>query len=273
MKRNGLLLIVLLLAACSPSTSQISTQPTVAQTQAALPEITDTPLPVATATQEPTLIPTDVTMPTETTIPPTATVAAPAILSDYLINPSVASVDSFDTLGDWTPSNSDTGLLTNGTFIITGQTGGMSSLAKNTSLSEGQGVLLDFQYNNRTQFEFIFESGEPKTDNYRKLSVSGSGSPTITLTQGKNSLGTSRLTGNFVARPSNWYGYMAGIGTTGNFVVIMWDKNTPTHLVKYQKNLGDNWDNLSWQFSAKVADKYMKLTLDNFSVIKFDEIK
>jgi hypothetical protein len=268
LKRNGLLLIVLLLAACSPAPSQVSTQPTAAQI-----EVTDTPLPVATATQEPTLIPTDVPFATSTTIPPTATVASPAILGDYLINPSVSSVDSFDTLGDWTTSNSDAGLLTNGMFIITGQAGGLSSLVKNSSLSEGQGVLLDFQYNNRTQFELIFEAGTPKTDSYRKLSVSGSGSPTITLTQGKNSLGTSKLTGNFVARPSNWYGYMAGIGTKGNFVVIMWDKNTPTHLVKYQKNLGDKWDNLSWQFSAKVADKYMKLSLDNFSVIKFDEVR
>jgi hypothetical protein len=273
LNRSCKLLIVLLLAACSPSPSQVTIQPTIAQTQAAQPVATDTPLPVASVTQEPTIISTELTLPTSTTIPPTATVASPAILSDYLINPSVASFDSFDTLGDWSTYNSQTGIITNGMFIITGQPGGMSGLVKNTRLAKGQGVLLDFQYNSKTQFEFIFDAGEPKTDSYRRLSVSGTGSPTAALTQGKIAIGTNRFTGNFLIKPGNWYGYMAGIGTKGNFVVIIWDKNDTAHLVKYQKTLGDKWDNLSWQFTAKVADKFMKLSLDNFSVINFDDVK
>jgi hypothetical protein len=79
--------------------------------------------------------------------------------------------------------------------------------------------------------------------------------------------------GNFLTKPGNWYSLMAGIGPQGNFVAIIWDKNNPANLVKFQKNLGVKWDNLSWQFTSKVADKYMKLSLDNFSVINFDAVK
>ncbi len=265
--------IVFILAACSSTPTQVSSQPTAAQTQPARPIITDTSIPPAVPTQAPTSFPTDLVLPTFTSIPPTPTLASPAILGDYLINPAIASFDSFDTLGDWSTSNSQAGILSNGIFVVTGQPGGLSSLTKNTRLAQGQGLIFDFQYNNRTQLQFIFEAGEPKTDSYRRLSVSGAGSPTAALTQGKNAIGTDRFTGNFLTKPGNWYGCMAGIGTQGHFVVIIWDKNNPTHLVKLQKNLGPQWDNLSWQFTAKVADKYMKLSLDNFSVLNFDEIK
>lgn len=272
MNRIYSLLIVVILAACSPLPAQVSSQPTIAQSPTFLP-VVETPSPIPTATQQPTPAPTDLLLPTLTTVPPTAAVSSPAILADYLIDPSIASFDSFDTLGDWSTSNSQTGLISDGIFVITGQPAGMSVLTKSTRLAEGQGVLFDFQYNANAQFEFMFEAGDPKTDSYRGLSVSGAGSPKAALTQGKIAIGTNRFAGNLITKPGNWYSYMAGIGTKGNFVAIIWDKKNPSHLVKFQKNLASQWDNLSWQFKAKVADKYMKLSLDNFSVINFSEVK
>ncbi|MDR3577586.1 MAG: hypothetical protein P4L50_27290 [Anaerolineaceae bacterium] len=272
MSRFYYLLIVLLLAACSPAPAAATLQPTIVQMPTSLPAA-DTPLPTAAASQQPTTVPTRVQVQDSTTIPPTATIAAPTVLGDYLINPSIVSFDSFDTLGDWRTSGPQAGLISNGKFIITGQAGGLSSLTKNTRLAEGQGVLFDFEYNPHAQFEFNFESGEPKANTYRKLSVTAAGSPLAALTQGKNSLGTIRLTGNFVTKPGSWYSFMAGIGTKGNFVAVIWDKNNPSNLVKFQKNLADPWDNLAWQFTANVADKYMKLSLDNFSVINFEDVK
>jgi hypothetical protein len=233
------------------------------------------PLPTSTPQPTETLIPTSTStpIPTKTSIPPTPTIEPPSVLSNYLTDVRIDKIDNFDTASGWHTYNSQTGKLSGGVYTVTGQPGWMSGLVRNAKFTEGQGVMFEFKYDRKTEFEFILDKGEWQTDSYRRFGVFGFGYPQANLTQGKNAIGYGNLNGNFRPQPDVWYNYMAGIGFEGNFIALIWDTSDPSKVIIYKEGIGEKWDNLSWEFTAKAANSGMNLYIDNFAEISFSAIK
>lgn len=254
MKKNLMITIcIFVLAACQSATpSPTST-----------PQPTDTPIPTSTSTPTPT----------KTPIPPTPTVEPPSVLSNYLADVRVVKTDNFDTANGWSTYNSQTGKLTNGVYTITGQPDWGSGLVRKTKFKEGQGLMFEFKYDKGTEFEFILDRGEWQADSYRRFGVFGFGYPQANLTQGANAIGYGNLTGNFRPQPDTWYNYMVGVGFEGNFIALIWIPSDPSKVIIYKEGIGEKWDNLTWEFTAKAADTGMILSIDNFAEISFSAIK
>ncbi len=234
-------------------------------------------LPAGTATPlvvEPTeTIATPAPSATSTPLLPTATVAPPSNLSEFVADVRVTAFDDFTTADGWTTYNLGTGVLQDGVFQITGQEDWSSGLVRNTTFSEGQGVVLDFKYSKGSEFEFILEAGEYQTESYRRFGVFGFEFPQANLTQGPNALGHKNLQGNFQPHPDTWYNFMVGIGFDGNFIAVIWAPSDPSDFIIYKESIGEKWDNLTWTFTAKAADTGMSLYLDKFAEIAFSAIK
>ncbi len=237
----------------------------IAPSPTATPQPTETPIPTFTATATP--------KPTKTPIPPTPTVEPPSILSNYLADVRVVAIDKFDNLNGWSTYNSQTGKLSDGIYVITGHGDYSSGLVRNRKFAEGQGLMFEFKYDTKTEFEFILDKGEYQTDSYRRFGVFGFDIPRANLTQGKNALGYNRLFGNFKPQPDTWYNYMVGVGFTGDFIALIWNPSDPSKVVYYKEGIGEKWDNSTWQFTAKAAYEGMRLHIDNFAELTFTAIK
>ena len=269
-----LFIFIFVLTACAIKTPtpdmeiQIATTTFVEATNTLTPTI----LPTNTSTSTPIPTSTKTPMPTSTPVPPTPTVELPSILSDYLANAQITRLFKFDNMTGWSTYNSQTGKISDGQYEITGQPGWSSGLVRDKKFKEGEGLVLKFMYTQGTEFEFILDRGEWQTDSYRRFGVFGFEYPQANLTQGVNAIGNKNLHGNFKPSPDKWYKYMVGIGFEGDFIAIIWDPADPTRVITYRERIGENWDNFTWQFTAKAAEEGMTLYIDDFAEITFNEI-
>ena len=121
MKKNLMFAVSFLffISACQPIAS--SPTPTPKSTETSVPTATTTPKPTATL------------KPTSTPVPPTPTVAPPSILSTYLTDVRVTEIDNFDTENNWNPYNTQTGKISDGVYVMTGQPNWSSGLQRKNS--------------------------------------------------------------------------------------------------------------------------------------------
>ena len=132
--------------------------------QSVSPLPTPTPQPTLTPQPTETSIPTSTPKPTSTPIPPTPTVESPSVLSNYLSDVQVVKTDNFDTANDWSTYNSQTGKISDGVYVITGQPNWSSGLVRKNKFNNGQGLMFEFKYDKGSEFAFELEYGEWQTD-------------------------------------------------------------------------------------------------------------
>ena len=222
----------------------------------------------------PSVTPLNTHIPTKPGISPSPTVEVPSVLDDYLINPAITKIYRFDNMSGWSTYNSQTGQIRNGVYEMTGQPGWQSGLVRrNKRFKEGEGMFLKFKFTKSDQFEFVLERGTWKTDTYRAVGVAFFNYPFANLSLGTNELGFNNMNGEFRPVPDTWYNYMAGIGFEGDIIQLIWNPTDPSRVMTHRDRVGEEWDNFSWKFTAKAADKELILYIDDFIEMTFDEIK
>jgi hypothetical protein len=249
-------LLTVLLSACAPVSPSI---PSAVPTMKAS---TETP------------IPTNTPLPSKTPIPPTPTVTPPPLISDFLTNPKVMVIDNLDNLLNWDIWNSGTGNISSGMFELTGQAGYESGLVYGDRIGEGDGILLRYKTLNNKDYksEFVLASGEWQTESFRQFGIYNGKIPKADLMQGNNWIGGNNLHGNLVLKADTWYNLLVAIGKDGELLAVIWNPDDPSQKSVYVENLGKKWEGLNFEFQSK-ADKGETMYIDDFMLIKFDEIK
>lgn len=220
------------------------------------------------------LLPTLVTAPTYTPIPPTPTITAPPIVSDFLTNAQVLRIDKFDDLCTQIKWNSrwTTEKFANGILEIIGEEYWKAGVSRRKTFSEGQGVVLRFQFAKGTESEMFFDNDKWSTDPYRRFGISMRGDTVFTnVYQGKTGMGGKSLTGNFKPVPDTWYNLMIAVNKNGEFIETLWDVSDPSRVIRSRERLGEKWAGLTWRF-AMGANKG-KMLIDDYAEISFSEMK
>ncbi|MBI5954101.1 MAG: serine/threonine protein kinase [Chloroflexi bacterium] len=221
-------------------------------------------VPLTSTVAFPSAIPTK-PKPTATPIPPTPTIVPPAVLTEYLENVRITSVDTFDTGDDW---NLSAGRLTDGTLELIGKN--WNSVTHKGTFTEGTGILVNFKYTQGADFELYFENGQWQTDSYKRFGVYLTlGYATSNRWNGKNLTG-NYLRGNFYPAPDTLYSLLMVLGKNGDFFAIMWDPSNPKKII-YDRQKIETWKGLSWTFHMG-ADKGTIL-FDDFIRMEFDKLK
>jgi hypothetical protein len=267
----SILLTIICLTACQPSSPAPVAIEAASPTSAPLP--IDTPVPPTETPIPPTLTPIP---PTSTPIPPTLTptITPPSLLSDLLTNVQIIETDNFDNMDNWFKWSSDSGTLTNGIFELTGLEGWMSGLELKNHLIEGQGVVVKYKTMKNKDFnsEFVLVSGEWETDSFRQFGIYNGMRPKADLYQGKNGLGWNNLNGNLTLKADTWYNLLLAIGKNGELMAVIWNQDNPTQRIIYHETIGKKWAGLDYRFQSK-ANIGETMFIDDFLKISFDEIK
>lgn len=249
MKNKNLFLVIiagiLILSACQPA--QIPPTATIVPP-------TNTP------------IPTNTPKPTSTPIPPTPTLIPPAALAEYLENPRIVKVDSFDNSNSW---ELYVGKVTNGVLEIVGND--WNGIVREGTFQEGDGILINFKYTKGSEFELLFDKGEWWTDPYKRFGVYlAVDYAESNLWDGKKGLGFNYLRGNFYLTPDTWYSLLMTIGKDGDFFALVYDPSNPEKIIKDRRKI-EGWKGINWTF--KLGANEGTILFDDLMEIEFDNIK
>ena len=234
-----------------------------------IPLATETPIPTLTPTYTPEPTNTSTVTPTSTNtpVPPTPTVSPPLILLDYLDGVAVTQVDTFESSSGW---DLFAGNISNGSLEIIGND--WNGLAKQGLFSEKEGILINFNYEQGSEFELMFDYGEWWTDPYRRFGVYfSSGYPRANLWLGKNGLGFNSLQGNFQPKADTWYTLLMAVDSEGEFLALIWDPTDASRMFSYHEKAGEKWAGYKWDF--RIGANVGKIVFDDFMKITFDRIK
>lgn len=254
-----LILIGVVLSACSHTITLSTDIPTL------LPTYTVVPMNTLTATREP--------LPTKTPASPTATIPAPDKALEYFNDVKVVSINTFDkqlSIHDW-HFDRDTGIRTaNGVLEIPGKD--WTAISARQQFKEGQGVVLDFTYTKGAIFEIFVSYGLPDASDYKAFCIyfeKNLGKTNVWAA--KNSLGGETIPGDLVLQPDTNYSLIMAVIPDGEFLTTIWEPSDPSKVKYYHEKIGKNWSNLIWDFGIGV--KTGTVLVDNYRGIEFHSIK
>ncbi|GAB4477450.1 MAG: hypothetical protein Kow00124_20620 [Anaerolineae bacterium] len=193
--------------------------------------------PTSTATRPPTITPTPTTTPTPTSIP-TSSLVAGEYLSFW------NEFDSSDPVrGDWYMFP---GVSVNESLLTIQGNQNWDGVYGNLHLVDGQTILVQFRYRDRSGIHLAVETGEWQTESYRSWGVGADDnlfSPAITegLIEG-----STWFSGRLQPAPDRWYVLMLYIGGKEPFVARIWDFENPTLFLEAQLEMDDSWAGLIW---------------------------
>lgn len=220
-----------------------------------------------TSPPEPTNIPTLAPTSTKTPVPPTPTIAPPLVILDHLDGVVVTQIDNFESSSGW---DLWAGKISNGVLEIIGKD--WNGLAKKGLFSEGEGIIVNFKYEKKSDFELMFDHGEWWTDPYRRFGIYiSSGYPKANLWLGKNGLGFNNLIGNFQLKTDTWYTLLMAVDSDGEFLALIWDPADTSHTFSYHEKAGEKWAGYNWDF--RIGADAGTIVFDDFMTITFDGMK
>jgi hypothetical protein len=239
------------------------------KTNPSAPAETAVPLP----TISPISSPSGLSLPTSTVTPRTPTVEPPPFLSGFLTEVHIDLTDNFNTLDNWHTFNPEDGTVSDGIFVLNGKADWNSGFVFNQPLTEGYGVIISFKTKNNADMksEFIFNTGEFNTDNFRQFGFYNGRNPQTNLFQGKNGIGYVILEGNLSLVANSWYSVFMAIGKNGDLLAVVWNPADPTKRLVHHAKMGGKWAGLEWQFLAQ-ADIGETVYLKDFYRFTFGEI-
>lgn len=253
-----LALMALILTACADASTPVT------KISTPVPTHTMAPTNTSTATPAPS--------PTITPVPPTATVPAPDKVLEYLNNVEVVSRETFDEQLSSYNWYFDLALITaNGVVEFPGKSW-WAVLGPSKQFSEGQGVVLDFQYAKGAIFEMYFSRGFTDDSFFKTFCVyfeKNVGRTNVWAAQ--NSLGGETIPGDLILKPDSNYSLMMVIIPDGEFLTVIWEPSNPSKISYYHEKIGKNWSDLPWGFS--IAAKSGAFFVNEYQEITFDSIK
>ena len=251
MKRCAIIL-VLLLSSCTPASGGNETATHAIDTYT--PEVTQTSVPA-------------------TRVPPTPTVTPPEILHDYLVDPVVDSLMTFDS-----PPK---GFSLDG--VITGIEGGQlyirgeeyrAGVKMPSAFSEGTGIVFNFKIMApappKFEFDAHFGKGYWGTPEYRRFGVYIMQAPQTNKWTGQK-LSWKYLNGNLSIEEDIWYRMLLAVGEGADFLAVITDPAQPDSIRNYRLPQGGDWSGLDWSFELSGAQGLMKV--DDMMEISFSAIR
>jgi len=219
---------------------------------------TNSPVPLATSTLEPTFVPGTST---------------PLVINNPLQNLNdiqVLDTDTFDNPleGQW---NVDVGAIKDGALEIIGNEN-WDGVSRKRTFREGEGVVMDFSYTGNSLFEVFWEYGDWDTNPYRRFGVYvGDNNVDMNEYAGKNDLGGENLTESFTLEPGRTYSLLLAILPEGEFAVAVWEPSDPLTTIYHRESKDDTWSSLTWTFWIQANSGV--IYFDNFQEIKFSGVK
>jgi hypothetical protein len=269
---SRVLVLFLLLSACSPSEVQVATA--IAQTEMAKPTATFTPEPTATPTPEPTQTLTP-------TMEPTPTLALPDVVQQTYADIEVIFQQDFgdnSNLGAFSPLgwNADgERLFTTSDAIL--EINGRNSVAfyQDELISLNEAVVLRFRFAPQATFSIGIDGAAlgqripAFQPGFRSVTMEFRNSPMVLFNSEQNSY-PSRFDSDLKLLPEVWYMYTLGFAEGKQFIIKIWDPENPENVLVYQDRVDDMRNTnilIVW------VDQNDILQIDDFTIIKFSELK
>ncbi len=216
----------------------------------------------------PTPQPPIASLPANIPTPTLSTIAPPIVLTNYLENAHIFSLDTFDDPSDWNPGSE----ISNGQLLLAGLGGNdWYGLSNRASFHQGNGAVINFKFTPGEYFEMYFEQGGWTTNRYKRFGVYvNEDHSNINIFSGRQRREPSPIPGNLSLQPDRWYSFALAVGTAGDFLVVIWDPAYPGESLSYRE-LISNWNALDWTFRIQVNRG--TILFDDFEEIVFDNIK
>lgn len=263
------IVLVLLLSACSPSDAQIATA--IAQTEMAKPTATFTPEP--TATQTPT--PTQTSTPT---IEPTPTLALSDVIRETYSDIEVIYRNEYENIAS---GLSPRGWHTDGERLYTTsdaalEINGRNSVAfyQDELISLNEAVILRFRFAPQSTFSIGIDGAAlgqripAFQPGFRSVTMEFRNSPLVLFNSERNSYPT-RFEGDLKLLPEVWYMYTLGFAQDKQFIIKVWDPENPENVLVYQDQVNDM---RNVNIFIMWVDQNDLLHIDDFTIIKFSQL-
>lgn len=246
MKSEGLmfsrvLVLFLLLSACSPSEVQVATA--IAQTEHAQPTATFTPEPTATQTPEPTQTLTP-------TLEPTPTLALPDLVQQTCADIEVILQQDFGDkvdLGTCSP----VGWNADGERLFTTGDDALEIIGRNNVafyqdelISLNEAVVLRFRFAPQATFSIGIDGAvlgariPAFQPGFRSITMEFRNRPRVLFNAERNSY-PARVEGDLQLLPEVWYMYTLGFAEGKQFVLKVWDPENPENILVYQDQVDE----------------------------------
>jgi hypothetical protein len=208
--------------------------------------------------------------PAATTIKPVnPDIPAPDILSRYLNDVQVTSIDTFDGQGgeNWGVS---AGEIKDGVLEITGNES-LDGAWRKREFEEGEGILVDFDFTERSTFLVYLNFGSYGTDPFRRFGMYvENGTPITDIYSGAEYI-WGGFSGDLAVEAGKTHTILLAILPDGEILEVLWDPSDPAKILEYRNAFGETWAGLPWTFVIQ-AQKGM-IRFDNFEEIKFSGTK
>lgn len=268
---SRIVVLLMLLSACSPSEAQIATA--IAQTEIANPTTTPTPEPTATQTSEPPQTPTFTP-----TMEPTPTLALSDVVRNTYGGVEVIYRDEFDKV---LPGFPPLGWQTDGEKVFTTGDSSLEINGRNVvayldseTIEVNEAVIVRFKFAPGAHFTIgidglrqgqripAFQPG------FRSISVEFKNSPLAYYVREQNHY-YGRFEGDLKLLPDIWYMYTEGFAPGKQFVIKIWDpenlKNVLIH-TRQQDDMTNENIFIMW------VNQGSRLFIDDLTIIKFSAL-
>ena len=221
-------------------------------------------LPAEIATDVPTQA--VINAPANTPLPANPNIPAPAILSQFVNDVQVLSIDTFDD-----PSGNGWGIpagnIENGRMEIVGNEN-LDGAWYQTEFAENEGILIDFSYTERSTFLVNMNFGSYDTDQYRRFGiyVENGTAPITDIYEGKKYI-WGDISNNLSTEAGKNYTLLLAILPNGELLEVIWDPANPTDTLEYRNKFGESWAGLPWTFLIQAQKG--TIYFDNFRQISF----
>ena len=193
-----------------------------------------------------------------------------SILDKYLIDVTEPIGKDFINNFSWENNPLDIRAASDSIDLL-GKSTSPTQIKLSQKLINGEGILVDFMIDPGTYSEVFFENGGWETPTYKRFGIYPLSPLNTPGSDYRSGNATSIAPLGIVIKPSNLYTLFLGIGFEGDFTAVIWEKNNPSNITKFEKTPGSDWSGKFWDLKATVDSG--KLTLSNFAVVNFSGYK
>jgi len=247
---------------------------------------TESPLTPEPTQEQATEMPAENTsVPTQrsTTIPATVTPAGPTstpisvvpnTVSNILRNPTVEFHEPFNgytgTVFSW--ENTDFMEINHGFLTLYGDRfadwgGSDPGFDYQTSLHEGEAVLISMKFNKYPDLVAVFDSGEWETEDFRRFGIDERLRPEM-LNGTVGGYPNDQYEEGFRSSVDTWYHALIVIGFNEEFSFRIWEIDDPSRYNVYRATHDGTWGDRDWVLTFDV--NFGEVVLDAFTHISFD---
>ncbi len=207
--------------------------------------------------------------PTDAPVAVDPDVPVPDILPQYLNDVQITQTNTFDD-----PSGNgwevQAGKIENGAMEINGNKNNDGAWF-NKEFVEGNAILMDFHFTERSTFLVYLNFGSFETDSFRRFGMFvENGSPITDLYNGTEYF-WGGYSGNLAMEPEKTYTILLAILPNGEILDVVWDPADTGSVLEYRNKFGETWAGLPWTLVIQASKG--TIYFDNFREIKFSGVK